>query len=470
MEAGDDYLQDGHSFHLGLAYVAAILRQHGLAVSILDCFAEGRLNVRADQDGWREVGLSNDAILRRVRALAPDLIGISIPFSCQHYVAQEVIRLVKTALPETIVVVGGNHVTAVPERIDPSHVDYFVIGEGEYALLRLVQALNAGGPTDGIPGVTPKGAQGCLPPEYIEPLDDLPFPALDLLPLTKIWQGGRRWINMVATRGCVYECNFCSIHTIMGYRIRRRSIDNVVAEIRHWKTQYNIQEVYFEDDNLTTNRKWAKAFFRRLAGERFGIRFYARNGIRADSIDRELLVLMKAAGFHDFMIAPETGSQATLDTIIGKRMRLEDCTRAVDLAREVGLGINAFFVFGFPGETWEDIQTTLRYAQFLKERGCVGFWLSLATPYPGTRLFKQCLEQGVIPADMDYRHFRTVDYLIQNPNYTARELKAFRQRAMQMLAPPRLSLLQKMWKGFTLLRRDPNFFWVKVRYKLGAYL
>ena len=468
LEVGDDYLEDGHSFHLGLAYMAAVLRQNGFTVGILDCYAEDRSNVRTlIPDGWQELGLSDQSIIARIRQFSPDLIGITIPFSCQHYVAHGVARQIKLAFPDVIITAGGNHVTAVPDKIDPALFDYLIIGEGEYAFLRLNNALNDRRPTDDIPGVKSQAVSSDIDPEFIENLDALPFPALDLLPIEKLWRSGKRWINMVATRGCVYDCNFCSIHTVMGYTIRRRSIENVVAEILHWKKLYNIQEIYFEDDNLTTNQKWAKALFRRIAEGKFGIRFYTRNGIRADSIDRELLTLMKAAGFQDFMIAPESGSQKTLDEIIGKKMRLEDCTRAVQLAREVGIGINAFLVFGFPEETWEDLQATLSYARQLQRLGCVGFWLSTVAPYPGTRLFQQCMEQGLLPKDVDYRKLRTVDYLIRNPHYTADELKAFRAKAMQALAPHRRSLPEQVARGLALLIRDPAYFYAKLRYKLN---
>jgi magnesium-protoporphyrin IX monomethyl ester (oxidative) cyclase len=315
-----------------------------------------------------------------------------------------------------------------------------------------------------------KDSSICLPPQFIENLDDLPLPALDLIPLQKLWSSGPRWIIMVATRGCVYNCVFCSIHTIMGRRIRRRSIDNIILELQHWKQLYKIQEVYFEDDNLTANKKWAKELFRQIAKCNLGIRFYARNGIRADTVDREMLLLMKAAGFQDFMIAPESGSQRTLDEVIGKKMKLEDCTRVVKLAREVNLGVNAFFVIGFPEETWADIEATLDYARHLKALGCAGFWISLASPYPGTRLFKQCQERGLLPENFDYRRCRTVDYQVNNPHYSAIELKAYRRRAMAELSPLPLTLTNRLRNGLILLIQDPSYFLVKLRYKLGIAL
>jgi len=467
LREGDSYLDDGHSFHLGVAYIGGLLREKGYHVRILDCFAEkpNQRRTPAQDSEWLEFGLSDDEIINYIADYSPDMIGMTIPFSCQHYIGHDIARTIKQHFPTIPIISGGNHVTAVPEKIDPTLFDYRIVGEGEYAFLGLVEALNQGKDLGEIPGIYGISKEQCA---YIENLDSLPFPAIDLLPLEKLWKKGKRWIIMVASRGCVYDCVFCSIHTIMGYKIRRRSVENVITEIRHWKELFNVREIYFEDDNLTTNTVWAKDLFRKIAKQKFGIRFYVRNGIRADSIDHELLVLMKRAGFQDFMIAPETGSQRILDEVIGKKMSLKDSENAVELAHEVGLGVNTFFVIGLPQETMEDLQATLEYAKYLKQKGCAGFWISTATPYPGTRLYSYCIERGLIdPDNMDYRHLRTVDYLIHNDKVTPQELVAFRDKMMCELAPSPRTLISRLRKGFTLLIKDPAFFWMKVRYQLG---
>jgi radical SAM superfamily enzyme YgiQ (UPF0313 family) len=341
-----------------------------------------------------------------------------------------------------------------------------IVGEGEIAFLELVQALNREESVTQIKGIKSKTSLTYHRAAFIENLDELPFPALDLLPLPKLWGSRKRWINMVATRGCVYDCNFCSIHTIMGHKIRRRSIENVIAEIRHWHEMYKIQEIYFEDDNLTTNQNWAKELFRQIAANKFGIRFFARNGIRADSIDKELLVLMKAAGFHDFYIAPESGSQHTLDNIIGKKLKLKDCENAVKLAREVGIEVYAFFVVGFPHESWDDVEVTVNYARHLKKLGASGFWFSTAVPYPGTSLFNQCLEQGHITENVDYRKLRVAKSVIANGNFSPESLESLRVEAMKELGRRPYTIAEKITRWSLWLMSDPAFFYEKLKYKL----
>lgn len=456
-----------HAFNLGLAYLAGLLRRNYIQVEILDCLVEDPNNIRSVENKWCEVGLSDEQIIGRIGRFDTDLVGISIPFSYQYHMAMRLVETIKRAYPEVVIVAGGNHVTAIPSQIDRSCIDYLIIGEGEYALLHLIRALNEGQPVHEIPGIASRNSSTFERAPFIEDLDRLPYPAIDLLPLQKLWGAGRRWINMVATRGCVYDCVFCSIHTIAGYTIRRRSVENVIAEIKYWRKAYQIQEIYFEDDNLTTNPKWAKELFREIIKHNFGIRFYARNGIRADSIDKELLTLMKAAGYKDFYIAPESGSQETLDRIIGKKMKLEDCTRAVTLAREAGINAYAFFVIGFPDESLHDIEKTLSYARTLKKMGCKGFWFSLAVPYPGTRLFSYCLEKGYITQDFDDRKLRVAKSIIISQSCSQDQLESIRDGVMKELNQAVLYPWEKAIQGILLFFQDRSFFFSKLKYKLG---
>ena len=467
----DNPLIHVNSFQLGIAYLGAVLRENGFTVKVLDCTAEAKYHIRTTSyRRWKEIGLSNKKITAYIEDFSPDLIGMTIPFSHQHYVASEIGQLIKNVFPKIPIVVGGNHVSAIQKGMDNSPYDYLVVGEGEYALLQLIDSINRALPGESLPGFL----HGKIPHfenrVYIDHLDDLPFPALDLLPLKKLWSSSHRWINMITTRGCVYDCNFCSIHTVMGYKIRKRSIENIVAEIEHWKNIYDIEEVYFEDDNIAFYKEWFKNLFRTIARNKFGIRFYARNGIRADSLDREMLQLMKMAGFQDFPIDPESGSQRILDQVIKKQMKLADCKKVVKLASEVGLGVSAFFVMGFPEETREDIEATISFARELKRLGCSGFWLTLASPFPGTRLFQQCMEQNLFPDNLDYRKLRQDDYIIRHKIFTTGELKSVRKKALNDLTPAIPIMCKRILKALMLLIENPSFFITKLRFKVSQYL
>ena len=470
LEEVDTYLEDGHSFHLGLAYLAAVLQTHGLEVTILDSYAEDRFNLRSDvEPGWLELGLSDEQILNRVASADPDLVGITVPFSCQHDLAVKLAAKIKSRFPHVVLVAGGNHITGYVDDKALEIFDYRILGEGEYALLELIRSLSRGGEERPLAGVLPRGKQQSSRAPNIQNLDQLPFPALDLLPLEKIWGSGKRWINMIGTRGCIYRCVFCSIHTVMGHTIRHRSVENIISEIACWKRKYDIQEIYFEDDNLTVNHRWAKSLFQAIADRKFGIRLHVRNGVRADSLDEEILKLMKAAGFQDISISPESGSQNTLTNIIHKKQNIEDSLRALTLARKLNLGVNSFFVMGFPEETWDDLEQTVQFARYLRDLGGSGFWISLVTPFPGTELYENYRRAGHLPDSFDFRKLRSVDYVVQNPHYSARDLKAFRTRVMEDLAP-NTSWLKRSVGILALAIQDPAYFWVKLRYKLPNLL
>lgn len=466
LEEGDTYLDDGPSFHLGLAYLAGVLRQRRIEVSILDAYIENRWNQRLNvEDGWIELGLSDDQILDHIAEISPDLIGISVPFSCQHYLAVSIARKIKLLFPHILLIAGGNHISGYTD--DPSLwvFDYRILGEGEATLPALIDSINHDQAIELIAGVVQKGEiQGVCSP-HIQNLDELPLPALDLLPLEKIWGGGRRWINMIASRGCAYNCVFCSIHTVMGNTIRLRAVENVINEIDHWVSRYGIEEIFFEDDNLTLHRRWAKELFKRIAGLNFGIRLHVRNGVRADSLDKEMLTLMKAAGFEDISISPESGNQTTITKIIHKNLVLEDVIHSTKLALGLNLGVNAFFVMGFPEEKWEDLLHTISFAQKMRELGCSGFWFSLVTPFPGTELYDQYNATGRLSKPLDLRRLRSVDYVIKNPHYSAEELKALRARVMDELAP-RATRTAMLLRGLRLVVDDPRFFYQKLRNRL----
>jgi magnesium-protoporphyrin IX monomethyl ester (oxidative) cyclase len=210
------------------------------------------------------------------------------------------------------------------------------MGEGEFAFFDLINALRNSRSIK-IPGVITKAdmqnARFFTPKHPIEDLDSLPFLKYDLLPLQKYWSGESRWVNMIATRGCQFNCNFCSIHSVMGKALRLRSIDNIISEIELIKERFNVNEIRFEDDGLTNNISWSKQLFSKIISKDFGITFKVRNGMRADTADEELLMLMKTAGFKEVIFSPESGSQKTLDNIIKKGLRLEKVEQAIVLAK-----------------------------------------------------------------------------------------------------------------------------------------
>lgn len=461
------WVEGVESFPLGLASIAAVLHKNNFEVKILDCFIEDISNKQSISDDLVRIGLSDDKISDAINEFSPDLIGISIQFSIQLNSAINVSKLIKQINKNIITVAGGNHVSAAPETTLVKSLDWLVIGEGEFRLLGLVNALNDKSTINLQPEIINVSESKILPdfsknkPPCIDDLNTLPRPKYELLSLEKYWavNGGNRWANIFTTRGCPFNCVFCSIHTIMGKKVRRKNVDSILDEIIFLVKDLNIKEIYIEDDNLTNNISWAKEFFERIILENFNIKFYLRNGVRADRLDMELLRLMKRAGVKSISLAPESGSQKTLDTIIDKKMKLEDVEKAVKMASKVGIYVLCYLVIGFPKESLDDIKKTLKYAKKLKRIGCDNVFISCAVPYPGTRLYQECIDNKIFSAEnIDYQSLATMGSIIHNEWFTADELKIIRDNAMlDLTSNLKLQLLKLLFLNpFMFLKKAKN--------------
>ncbi len=424
-------------------------------MSFLDCFLEKRNQFVSTGKGLYRIGMSNQEILDQVKKNNPDFIGINIGFSRQYQSAINIASLIRKNFGNIMLIAGGPHVSADPESHKKSDYDYLVVGEGEKVLpdlLRSIREKNADDP--GIPGVYYRDRvhnfKLSKPAELILNLNALPFPAYDLLPLKKAWRKRIPYANIIATRGCPHGCCFCSIHSVMGKKVRRRSIESVVSEVNLLVHKYGVKEIFFEDDNLTSNMNWAKELFDRLASLSHNVEIGVRNGIRADRVDRELLYLMQKAGCSRVCFAPESGKQEVLDTIIGKRLMLHDVENAVRLARLVGLNVSCFFVIGFPGETIIDIHETINFARKLRRIGCDTVDINCATPYPGTLLYLKCIEEGLIPGDIDFARFHTHVSMISTEEFTPEQVMSLRIEAMKELSENFFEKLRRGVKNFNL--------------------
>ena len=451
------------TFPLGLASIAGMLLEHGYEVSILDCFIED-FNNQTELDAEHvQIGMDDSLVLDRIRSLKPDLIGIGIQFSIQLTSSLRLVSKIRSEF-STLIVAGGNHVSAAPETLARSGIDWLILGEGEKRMLHLIRAAEAGDMSNlGIEFIDLSGGSSSefsqITPGVIDDLDELPMPRYDLLPMEKYWaMAGSRFANMFITRGCPYNCIFCSIHTIMGRKVRKKSTDKVIHELRYLHDTLQINEIFIEDDNLTFDVEWAKQLFRKIIAENIRLKIHFRNGIRADKVDLELLKLMKKAGVVQIAYAPETGSQQTLDKIIDKHFDLKQGEKAIKMANKAGIYVSCFLIIGFPEETMDDIRQTIDYAFYLKKIGSDNVWISCAVPYPGTRLYRQCVERKIISQGPSvYLDLATMGSVISNEHFTAEEIKLIRDEAMHKLTANRKLYLLKQAVV------NPYIFFYKIR-------
>ncbi len=448
---------------LGVAYLAAALREAGHEVAICDALEEGfvegaerptrepftvqRVSAgfaqRAPLDapfpeGSFTGGLTIDQVMARVAGFRPDVVGVSCIFSSVALVSHELCRRVKALDASIVTVMGGTHPSGQQREtlMRDGCVDYVCWGEGEEAFTALVDALARGERRPHIPGICFRDAHGepvLTPPGFVADIDTIPFPAFDLLPMERYFNTAAegRIVKMITSRGCTYNCSFCSVPYMSQRTFRVRSPGNVLAEIDRWVAAYGIHGIMFEDDNLTLNVKRAHELFTGLADRKYGLKLYARN-FRADLFDLHMLRTMKRAGFDVIWITPESGNQQVLDEVIDKKFDLRDVDDSVVLMKQAGLRVGAAFVLGLPEETRSDINDTVAYARKLKGLGVDHFWFSIATPIAGTRLYDTALERGLIQG-VDLEHFSYYEGQLSTVEWNAAELVRLRNDLMDEL-------------------------------------
>jgi anaerobic magnesium-protoporphyrin IX monomethyl ester cyclase len=427
---------------IGLAYIAAVLEKTH-EVCIIDAPTEGWRNLQADRTKYR-VGLSNTEIADKVKRWSPDVVVIEIPFSGWSKTAFEVASTVKGINKDIITVLEGQHPSARPEDcLANPNVDFVVMGEPENAIFELIDAVGKetrnlkkirgiGFVKNGVPVFT-------SPRPLLEDLDSLPFPARHLLPMEEYNSAvkeiplrgeiNKPWTIMITSRGCPYNCVFCTHHIVWGRKWRGRSPENVVDELQHVIKTYHVKQIDFLDDNMTLDRKRMENICDLIVKRGLSIEWFTPNGVRADTLDEKLLKKMKRSGCKKIRVAPESGVQRVVDQIIKKNLDLRSVERAVVLCKKVGIKVGCFFVIGLIGETKEEIKETINYAYKLRQLGADSFIFSIATPIYGTKLYEQAKSGGFLRDCFSDEALAAAEPLIETPEFTADELRELFARA-----------------------------------------
>ncbi|PIV42286.1 MAG: hypothetical protein COS26_02305 [Candidatus Nealsonbacteria bacterium CG02_land_8_20_14_3_00_40_11] len=432
---------------LGLAYTAAVLRDKHYPVKIIDAAAEGWTNIQPFDDKRDFNGLNYEQIADYIKKFQPKVVGISITFTVQKDSAFRVASIVKKIDKNIIVIVGGPHVTVRAEEcLKDTAIDFAVIGEGELTVVELLEKLSrnvSAKELKEVLGIAFKDKGKMIintSRPYITNLDSLPFPARDLLPMAIYFEAAKLkranrdlnkpWASVITSRGCPFNCVFCSIHLSMGRKWRGRSPENIVEELKLLIKDFGIKQIDFEDDNISCDRKRMEEMCNLIIKNNLKIEWFAPNGIRADTLDGLLLRKMKASGCRELWFAPESGSQRVVDEVIGKKMDLHYVEKMVVECKEVGISSNCFFVIGLPGETKKEIGQTVSFAQKLGRLGADNCLFSIATPLYGTRLYDEVVKKKYFKKNDDWE-LRYDIPTIETPEFSSEWLISLRNRALR---------------------------------------
>ena len=378
---------------LGLLSLAGKLLENGYEVAVID--GEPRL-------------LDNQEIIRRTMDFSPDFVGVTST-TPEIPLVRQLISGLKAANPKVITMLGGAHVTAVPEETleEIPELDYAVVGDGEDAIMEIVRHL----PRERI-----------ISTPLITDLDSLPMPAKHLVdPRDYTFPHPKKsmvTLDAIETsRGCPFNCIYC-FHP-NGNQTRFKSPERVREELRVASGQQHARMVMFFDDTFTLHKKRSLKIMQDMIDDRAGMQYYCFT--RADTVDGDVIGMMRACGFAMITMGVETGSQDMLDRL-GKGTRLEHYRRAYALAHKAGLETRGSFMIGNPYETWDTVQESIDFARSL-DLFRVG--VNITTPYPGTELYDMAKRgEGIELIDFDWRHFtRWGKAVIRTPGMSGPELE-----------------------------------------------
>lgn len=414
---------------LGLGYLSSYLKNEGYKTRIID-----GLNLNH----------SVDYIINQCDGV--DIVGISCMSAYFLETAELSNRLKANGFT---VVVGGPHASALPElTLGKTRADYIIIGEGELSLSQLVDKIEDNEPTENIPGIMCKNSKGVVARRpLIEDLDSLPFPdweGIDPRTYAKAPHGGLvksfPVAPIISTRGCPFECAFCASPFLWEQRIRFRSPENVVDEIEYLVKAFKVKEIHFEDDNLTLKRTHIEDICRLILKRKIKIDWAAPNGVRVDTLDTELLKLMKTSGCYFIAFGIESGNQKILDCV-KKKIDLDMIEKAVTLSKKAGLITQGFFIFGLPGETKETIRNTINFAKRIPLDKAQFLLLDVL---PGSELWDRLMKGQAI--DWGYRSYQEATWAPEGLD--KERLKAMLGYAFRtfFLRPRQIYLLFKYFK------------------------
>ena len=379
-----------------------------------------------------------DRFTNQLQNIKPDILGLYVNFLTRLNVLKIINFLKGNAnLKNVRIILGGPDIRYHANEYLRVGADFLIPSEGEYTLFHLIGSIRKGDDLKQIEGLIfldeNKELFFTQEREHIKDLDSLPFPnrkKIDLDAYLDLWEKrhGYRSITINTQRGCPYSCNWCS-HSVFGDTYRRRSPENLIAEIQYLQKEYRFDSIWFVDDVFTMSEKWLTKFADLLANNKIDIQYECIS--RADRLNEKIIQLLKVSGCRLLWIGAESGSQKVLD-LMDRRVLAENVVDMIQRAQKSNIETGTFIMLGYPGETISDINQTVQY---LKNADPDQFTINLAYPIKGTRLFKQ-VEKSIdsfswnqtIDRDLIFKRTYTPKFYSWAIRYVYNEVNAHKNR------------------------------------------
>ncbi len=418
---------------IGIAYVAAVLRREGHRLQVIDAPGAALDLFRAQPSpiGTLELnGLNPAEIVERIDDDS-QVIGISHMFLHEWPMVREIAERARARFPHAKIVLGGENATAYRRWIfqQTEAIDCCVLGEGELTMAELVRRVADGEPLDDLQGIATRHGRTAAMPEALSPravdVDAFPRPAWDLFPVEDYMNvadtfgvNRGRSMPMLATRGCPYQCTFCSSPDMWTTRYLARNAGDVIDEMASYVQRYGVENINFCDLTAFVKRDWALDFVTRLRDAKLDISWQLPAGTRSEALDHDVLKLAYETGCRNITYAPESGSSVQLGRI-KKKVKIPRLEESLKTAHKLGIVTRINLIIGHPHETPRDLWESYKFLVRAALSGCRDASVMVFAPYPGSADFEELWSAGRIELTPTYHYAALVRSGLSSETYNA---------------------------------------------------
>jgi anaerobic magnesium-protoporphyrin IX monomethyl ester cyclase len=457
---------------IGMAYLNTVVKKFTNDVLIIDSIGNHPV-VReiTNEDGYnfKLLGQTSEEIVSELKDDV-EMILISIMFSQDWVYSRKLLTMIRKKCPNSLIVAGGEHITAVPEfSLNASpEIDICVLGEGELTLTEIISNYQN---NKTLPS-TITGTYIRLPngkvvkntnQKRVKNLAELGWPDWEGFPLKNYFDGGHSFgvspigsitMPILASRGCPYECTFCSNKLMWGQYWKVRTPEDVISEMKIYIEKYKVNSFDFYDLTAIVKRKWIIEFCHQLIESELNITWQLPSGTRSEAIDDEVCKLLFDSGCRNLSYAPESGSEEVLH-MIKKKISLENLLVSLRSASKHGISVKINIICGFPKEKIYHLFQTLWFLMKVAMTGCDDMSINQFSPYPGSPLFNDLVKNSKLKLDDEY--FKTLSYYSSMANahsycenLTNKQLIIYKYSGTLLFYLT--SFIRRPWRVFAILK------------------